>query len=83
MGHSSTCGGHATKKAKDFWELIYNEMKKMFQWATPKRPEAFLTGNIGMAFPKKMAKLFMYVTTAGRILHAQKWEEEEAPTKEE
>lgn len=68
------------EKMKSFWELIYNELKKIFRYTFPKKPEAFLLGIIGDKIKKIDRKLFQYATVAARILVAQKWKTSEIPT---
>ncbi|CAI5793192.1 Hypothetical predicted protein [Podarcis lilfordi] len=65
---------------KKYWDMIYNEMKKLFKYTFPKKPEAFLLGKTGDELKKKDCKLFMYATTAARILLSQKWKSQEIPT---
>uniref|UniRef100_A0A670IBL2 Reverse transcriptase domain-containing protein n=1 Tax=Podarcis muralis TaxID=64176 RepID=A0A670IBL2_PODMU len=71
------------KKVRSFWEMIYNELKKMLRYTFVKKPEAFLLGMVGKDIRRKDFKLFQYAVTAARILLAQKWKQEEIPTIEE
>lgn len=66
-------------KVKGFWELIYNELKKIFKYTFPKRPEAFLLGLIGKEIEKKDKNLFLYATTAARNMLAQNWKTDIIP----
>ncbi|CAI5768521.1 Hypothetical predicted protein [Podarcis lilfordi] len=70
-------------KIKAFWEMIYNELKKVLKCTFPKKPEAFLLGIAGQLVLKKDRTFFMYATTAARILIAKYWKTEELPTLEE
>uniref|UniRef100_A0A670JFQ6 Reverse transcriptase domain-containing protein n=1 Tax=Podarcis muralis TaxID=64176 RepID=A0A670JFQ6_PODMU len=70
-------------KIKVFWEMIYNELKKVLRYTFPKKPEAFLLGIVGQLVPKKDRTFFMYATTAARILIAKYWKMQELPTVEE
>ena len=70
-------------KAKGYWEMTYNEILKIFKLTVPKKPEAFLLGIVGPEIPKEYFTVFMYATTAARTIYAQKWKQEEVPTKEE
>lgn len=65
---------------KGFWELIYNELKKNFKYTFPKKPEAFLLGMTGKEIKKEDKNLFLYATTAARIMLAQNWKMEVIPT---
>uniref|UniRef100_A0A670KI73 Reverse transcriptase domain-containing protein n=1 Tax=Podarcis muralis TaxID=64176 RepID=A0A670KI73_PODMU len=58
-------------RIKAFWEMIYNEMKKVFKYTFLKKPEAFLLGMVGQLVLKKDRTFFMYATTAARILIAK------------
>uniref|UniRef100_A0A670HKH7 Reverse transcriptase domain-containing protein n=1 Tax=Podarcis muralis TaxID=64176 RepID=A0A670HKH7_PODMU len=40
-------------RVKAFWEMIYNELKKVFKYTFPKKPEAFLLGMVGQRVLKK------------------------------
>ena len=73
----------ACRKASGYWEIIYNELKKILKFTVPKKPEAFLLGIVGSEIPKKCKKVYMYAITAARILYAQRWKQEETPSKEE
>ncbi|CAI5793404.1 Hypothetical predicted protein [Podarcis lilfordi] len=64
------------KAIKKIWEMIYNELKKMFHLTFVKNPEAFLLGIVGKDLPKKLKNIFMYATTAVRVLVAQGWKSE-------
>uniref|UniRef100_A0A670K5X3 Reverse transcriptase domain-containing protein n=1 Tax=Podarcis muralis TaxID=64176 RepID=A0A670K5X3_PODMU len=70
-------------KVKAFWEMIYNELKKVFRYTFPKKPEAFLLGMVDQKVLKKDRTLFMYATTAARILIAKHWKTQDLPTLEE
>uniref|UniRef100_A0A670K4U7 Uncharacterized protein n=1 Tax=Podarcis muralis TaxID=64176 RepID=A0A670K4U7_PODMU len=70
-------------KVKDFWGKNYNEFLKMMKYTFMKKPEAFLLGITGSELPKKDVKLFLYATTAARILLAKKWKIQEIPTVQE
>lgn len=59
-------------KIKDFWDTICNELKKMFKISFPKIPEAFLLGLMTPEIQKKYRPLFMYASTAARILIEEK-----------
>uniref|UniRef100_A0A670HV34 Reverse transcriptase domain-containing protein n=1 Tax=Podarcis muralis TaxID=64176 RepID=A0A670HV34_PODMU len=71
------------EEMKKYWELIYNEMKKIFKYTFPKRPEAFLLGIVGDEIKKEDKVLFQYATTAARLLIAQNWKSPNTPTIEE
>lgn len=66
-------------KVKVFWEAIYNELKKVFKYTFPKRPEAFLLGIMGKEIKNEDKKIFLYATTAARIMLAQNWKIETIP----
>uniref|UniRef100_A0A670JT87 Reverse transcriptase domain-containing protein n=1 Tax=Podarcis muralis TaxID=64176 RepID=A0A670JT87_PODMU len=70
-------------RVKAFWEMIYNELKKVFKYTFPKKPEAFLLGIVGQMVPKKDRTLFMYATATARILIAKHWKTQDLPTLEE
>uniref|UniRef100_A0A670K4W9 Reverse transcriptase domain-containing protein n=1 Tax=Podarcis muralis TaxID=64176 RepID=A0A670K4W9_PODMU len=70
-------------RVKAFWEMIYNELKKVFKYTFHKKPEAFLLGIVGQRVPKKDRTFFLYATTAARILIAKYWKAQELPTLEE
>uniref|UniRef100_A0A670IW01 Reverse transcriptase domain-containing protein n=1 Tax=Podarcis muralis TaxID=64176 RepID=A0A670IW01_PODMU len=70
-------------KVKAFWEMIYNELKKVFKYTFHKKPEAFLLGIVGQRVSKKDRTFFLYATTAARILIAKYWKAQELPTLEE
>uniref|UniRef100_A0A670HYM7 Reverse transcriptase domain-containing protein n=1 Tax=Podarcis muralis TaxID=64176 RepID=A0A670HYM7_PODMU len=70
-------------KIKAYWEMIYNEIKKVLKWTFAKKPEAFLLGMVGQLVPKRDKTFFMYATTAARILLAKYWKTQELPTLEE
>ncbi|CAI5777053.1 Hypothetical predicted protein [Podarcis lilfordi] len=70
-------------RIKAFWEIIYNELKKVFKYIFLKKPEAFLLGIVGQLVPKKDRTFFMYATTAARILFAKYWKTQDLPTLEE
>uniref|UniRef100_A0A670ILE0 Reverse transcriptase domain-containing protein n=1 Tax=Podarcis muralis TaxID=64176 RepID=A0A670ILE0_PODMU len=70
-------------KIKAFWEMIYNEIKKVLKRTFNKKPEAFLLGMVGQMVPKKDRTFFMYATTAARILLAKYWKTQDLPTLEE
>uniref|UniRef100_A0A670IGH0 Reverse transcriptase domain-containing protein n=2 Tax=Podarcis muralis TaxID=64176 RepID=A0A670IGH0_PODMU len=70
-------------KIKAFWEMIYNEMKKVLKSTFLKKPEAFLLGIVGQLVPKRDRTFFMYATTAARILIAKYWKTQDLPTLEE
>uniref|UniRef100_A0A670K0T0 Reverse transcriptase domain-containing protein n=1 Tax=Podarcis muralis TaxID=64176 RepID=A0A670K0T0_PODMU len=70
-------------KVKAFWEMIYNELKKVFKYTFHKKPEAFLLGIVGQRVLKKDRTFFLYATTAARILIAKYWKAQELPTLEE
>ncbi|CAI5767565.1 Hypothetical predicted protein [Podarcis lilfordi] len=40
-------------RIKAFWEMIYNEIKKVLKWTFPKKPEAFLLGIVGQLVRRK------------------------------
>uniref|UniRef100_A0A670II65 Reverse transcriptase domain-containing protein n=1 Tax=Podarcis muralis TaxID=64176 RepID=A0A670II65_PODMU len=67
------------KKVKGFWESIYNELKKIFKYTFPKRPEAFLLGMMDKEIKKEDRTIFLYATTAARIMLAQYWKVETIP----
>ena len=71
------------KKVRMYWDMIYHELRKMLRYNFVKKPEAFLLGIVGTDIEKKDIRLFQYATAAARILLAQKWKQEELPTKEE
>ena len=73
----------ACGKVKTFWETIYNELKKIFQYTFPKKPEAFLLGMVGNEIKKRDQRFFLYATTAARILLAQNWNTPNLPKVEE
>ena len=70
-------------KVKDFWEKIYNELKKVMKVTFSKKPEAFLLSMTNEEIPSQDRVFFMYATTAARILLARTWKGEEIPTVEE
>uniref|UniRef100_A0A670JM19 Reverse transcriptase domain-containing protein n=1 Tax=Podarcis muralis TaxID=64176 RepID=A0A670JM19_PODMU len=70
-------------RIKAYWEMIYNEIKKVLKWTFPKKPEAFLLGMVGQLVPRKDRTFFMYATTAARILLAKYWKTQQLPTLEE
>uniref|UniRef100_A0A670K665 Reverse transcriptase domain-containing protein n=1 Tax=Podarcis muralis TaxID=64176 RepID=A0A670K665_PODMU len=70
-------------RIKAFWEMIYNELKKVFKYTFLKKPEAFLLGIVGQLVPKKDRTFFMYATAAARILIAKHWKTQDLPTLEE
>uniref|UniRef100_A0A670JTK1 Reverse transcriptase domain-containing protein n=1 Tax=Podarcis muralis TaxID=64176 RepID=A0A670JTK1_PODMU len=70
-------------KVKAYWEMIYNEIKKVLKWTFLKKPEAFLLGMVGQLVPRKDKNFFMYATTAARILLAKYWKTQQLPTLEE
>uniref|UniRef100_A0A670ICH5 Reverse transcriptase domain-containing protein n=1 Tax=Podarcis muralis TaxID=64176 RepID=A0A670ICH5_PODMU len=70
-------------RVKAFWEMIYNELKKVFKYTFPKKPEAFLLGIVGQKVLKKDRTFFMYATTAARILIAKHWKTQDLPTLED
>uniref|UniRef100_A0A670IIA8 Reverse transcriptase domain-containing protein n=1 Tax=Podarcis muralis TaxID=64176 RepID=A0A670IIA8_PODMU len=65
---------------KRFWNQIYDELKKIFSYTFPKKPEAFLLGMVGKEIPEKDKTLFQYATAAARILIAQNWKNPTLPT---
>ncbi|CAI5768612.1 Hypothetical predicted protein [Podarcis lilfordi] len=71
------------KKVKAYWEMIYNELKKMLKITFLKKLEAFLLGILGQDIRKEKRTLFMYATTAARMLIAQNWKTGEIPSKEQ
>uniref|UniRef100_A0A670IZE6 Reverse transcriptase domain-containing protein n=1 Tax=Podarcis muralis TaxID=64176 RepID=A0A670IZE6_PODMU len=71
------------QKVKEFWEGVYNELKKILRYTFVKKPEAFLLGMIGREIRKKDHRFFQYATSAARILIAQNWKSENLPTIEE
>uniref|UniRef100_A0A670IGS1 Reverse transcriptase domain-containing protein n=1 Tax=Podarcis muralis TaxID=64176 RepID=A0A670IGS1_PODMU len=71
------------EEMKKYWESIYNEMKKIFKYTFPKRPEAFLLGIVGDEIKKEDKVLFQYATTAARLLIAQNWKSQNTPSIEE
>uniref|UniRef100_A0A670HZZ5 Reverse transcriptase domain-containing protein n=1 Tax=Podarcis muralis TaxID=64176 RepID=A0A670HZZ5_PODMU len=70
-------------RVKAYWEMIYNEIKKVLKWTFLKKPEAFLLGMVGQLVPRKDRTFFMYATTAARILLAKYWKTQQLPTLEE
>uniref|UniRef100_A0A670HML6 Reverse transcriptase domain-containing protein n=1 Tax=Podarcis muralis TaxID=64176 RepID=A0A670HML6_PODMU len=70
-------------RVKAFWEMIYNELKMVFRYTFPKKPEAFLLGIVGQKVLKKDRTFFLYATTAARILIAKYWKTQDLPTLEE
>lgn len=70
-------------KVKKNWESIYNELKKIFRYTFPKRPEACLLGLIGTEIKIEDQNLFMYATAAARTLLAQRWKVQDIPTIQE
>lgn len=66
-------------KVRGFWELVYNELKKILKYTFPKKPEAFLLGMVGKEIKKEDKTLFLYATTAARIMLAQNWKLEVIP----
>uniref|UniRef100_A0A670JC67 Reverse transcriptase domain-containing protein n=2 Tax=Podarcis muralis TaxID=64176 RepID=A0A670JC67_PODMU len=70
-------------KVKAFWEMIHNELKKVFRYTFSKKPEAFLLGMVDQKMSKKDRTLFMYATTAARILIAKNWKTQDLPTLED
>uniref|UniRef100_A0A670K2B4 Reverse transcriptase domain-containing protein n=1 Tax=Podarcis muralis TaxID=64176 RepID=A0A670K2B4_PODMU len=67
-------------KVKAFWEAIYNELKKILKYTFPKKPEAFLLGIMSKEIKNEDKKIFLYATTAARIMLAQNWKIELIPT---
>uniref|UniRef100_A0A670I5Z1 Choline/carnitine acyltransferase domain-containing protein n=1 Tax=Podarcis muralis TaxID=64176 RepID=A0A670I5Z1_PODMU len=43
--------------------MIYNELKKVFKYTFPKKPEAFLLGIVGQMVPKKDRTFFMHASS--------------------
>uniref|UniRef100_A0A670K7G8 Reverse transcriptase domain-containing protein n=1 Tax=Podarcis muralis TaxID=64176 RepID=A0A670K7G8_PODMU len=70
-------------RVRAFWEMIYNELKKVFKYTFTKKPEAFLLGIVGQNVLKKDRTFFMYATMAARILIAKNWKTQDLPTLEE
>lgn len=71
------------KEAKRFWEMIYNELKRIFKLNFPKNPETFLLGIEYNVLPKNFWSLFMYLTTAARLVYAQQWKNVNVPNKDD
>uniref|UniRef100_A0A670KIL2 Reverse transcriptase zinc-binding domain-containing protein n=1 Tax=Podarcis muralis TaxID=64176 RepID=A0A670KIL2_PODMU len=65
---------------KQFWNEIYEELKKMFKISFSKKPEAFLLGLITNDIPENQRKVFHYAITAARMLIAKNWKGRKIPS---
>uniref|UniRef100_A0A670HYC8 Reverse transcriptase domain-containing protein n=1 Tax=Podarcis muralis TaxID=64176 RepID=A0A670HYC8_PODMU len=68
------------EEVKKFWNQIHNELKKIFRYNFPKKPEAFLLGMVGNEIQDIDKTLFQYSTAAARTLIAQNWKNTNLPT---
>ena len=66
-----------------FWDMIYNEMKKMVRHSFKKTAEGFLQGVVPRSLKKESKTLYLYATVAARLLIAKNWKSGVIPTKME
>lgn len=66
---------------KQFWETVYNEMKKMFRYSFRKTSEGFLLGIVPGSLKEEDKTLYLYATVAARLLIAKNWKSGIVPTK--